>query len=214
MRDMKMEEIRKIYDKVFGTRPKARMIKSILIDENLKSRLEHYMWISKTGFHSLYMQFMPVRLLQQIVNGKTEKQKYVIVRGHNYVFVCLLGQTYFLMFLKYFFTVFTRGSFQWKLSWIKFKWEYCQNKFRYSMLCTEGNQSIYIQPLKLDFFYVGNKIADASYYLSYLHRQSGASDFQKQNSRLFQFFPLIFGRFFKVLCSIFKVLSQIHKRDF
>ena len=38
-----MEEIRKIYDKVFGTRPKARMIKSILIDEILKSRLEHYM---------------------------------------------------------------------------------------------------------------------------------------------------------------------------
>ena len=101
LRDMKMEEIRKIYDKVFGTRPKAMMIKSILIDEILKKQIwalyQLFVWISKTGFHPLYMQFMPVRSLQQIVNGKTEKQKYVIVTGHNYVFVCLLGQKYFLM---------------------------------------------------------------------------------------------------------------------
>ena len=39
LRDMKMEEIRKIYDKVFGTRPKARMIKSIPIDEILKKQI-------------------------------------------------------------------------------------------------------------------------------------------------------------------------------
>ena len=36
VRDLKMEEIRKIYDKVFETRQKARMIKSILLDEILK----------------------------------------------------------------------------------------------------------------------------------------------------------------------------------